>query len=54
MQQRVCEEQIDLAWQLQVPVAVHIRDAHQDMLDIMKRHKGHLSGGIIHCFSGSW
>lgn len=54
VQQRVCEEQMELAWQLQVPAAYHIRDAHQDMLDIMKRHKGHLSGGIIHCFSGSW
>ena len=29
-------------------------DAHQDMLDIMKRHRKHLTGGIIHCFSGSW
>ena len=54
VQQRVCEEQMELAWELQVPVAYHIRDAHQDMLDIMKRHKNHLSGGIIHCFSGSW
>ena len=50
----VCEKQMELAWQLNVPVAYHVRDAHQDMLDLMKRHKGKLSGGIIHCFSGSW
>lgn len=53
-QQQVCEAQMDLAWQLQLPVAYHIRDAHQDMLDLMKRHKGRLTSGIIHCFSGSW
>ena len=43
----VCEKQMELAWQLNVPVAYHVRDAHQDMLDLMKRHKGKLSGGII-------
>ena len=31
----------------------HIRDAHGDMLEIMKSMKGKLTGGIIHCFSGS-
>ena len=53
-QREVCELQMELAWQLQVPVAYHIRDAHGDMLEIMKRHRAHLTGGIIHCFSGSW
>ena len=54
VQQQVCELQMELAYQLGMPVAYHVRDAHQDMLDLMKRHKGRLSGGIIHCFSGSW
>ncbi len=54
VQAQVCEAQMELAWELDVPVAYHIRDAHQDMLDIMKRHRNHLTGGIIHCFSGSW
>ncbi len=53
-QRTVCEEQMELAWTLGLPVAYHIRDAHQDMIDLMKRHKTHLTGGIIHCFSGSW
>ncbi len=53
-QRIVCEEQMELAWTLGLPVAYHIRDAHQDMIDLMKRHKTHLTGGIIHCFSGSW
>ncbi len=50
----VCEKQMQLAYQLDMPVAYHVRDAHQDMLDLMKKQKGKLSGGIIHCFSGSW
>ncbi len=54
VQMDVCEKQMQLAYRLDVPVAYHIRDAHQDMLDLMKRQKGKLSGGIIHCFSGSW
>lgn len=54
VQARVCEAQMELAWQLNLPVAFHIRDAHQDMLELMKRHRAHLTGGIIHCFSGSW
>jgi len=54
VQLAVCEQQLELAWQLNVPVAYHVRDAHQDMIDLMKRHKGKLTGGIIHCFSGSW
>lgn len=54
VQQQVCEEQMELAYQLGMPVAYHVRDAHQDMIDLMKRHKGRLTGGIIHCFSGSW
>lgn len=49
-QMTVCEAQMELAWELSLPVAYHIRDAHQNMLDIMKRHKKHLTGGIIHCF----
>lgn len=54
VQLEVCEQQMQLAYRLSVPVAYHIRDAHQDMLELMKRQKGKLSGGIIHCFSGSW
>lgn len=54
VQMDVCEKQMELAWQLNVPVAYHVRDAHQDMIDLLKRHKGKLTGGIIHCFSGSW
>lgn len=54
VQMQVCLKQMELAHQLNVPVAYHIRDAHQDMLDLMKANKKLLTSGIIHCFSGSW
>lgn len=53
-QRQVCELQMELAYRLDMPVVYHVRDAHQDMIDLMKKHREHLSGGIIHCFSGSW
>lgn len=53
-QKEVCLRQMELAYNLHLPVVYHVRDAHQDMLDLMKARKGRLSGGIIHCFSGSW
>ena len=53
IQREVCIRQMELAWELKAPVAYHIRDAHQEMLEIMKGMKARLTGGIIHCFSGS-
>ncbi len=53
IQREVCIRQMELAWELKAPVAYHIRDAHQEMLEIMKGMKTRLTGGIIHCFSGS-
>lgn len=53
VQREVCIRQMELAWELKAPVAYHIRDAHQEMLEIMKGMRAHLTGGIIHCFSGS-
>ncbi len=53
VQQAVCRRLMELAWELGAPAAFHIRDAHGDMLELMKSMKGRLTGGIIHCFSGS-
>ena len=53
VQKSVCIRQMELAYELGAPVVYHIRDAHGDMLEIMKSMKGKLTGGIIHCFSGS-
>lgn len=54
VQQRVFREQIRLARKLQMPIVIHNRDAHQDILTILKEEKASEVGGIMHCFSGSW
>ena len=54
VQRDVCAAQLELAYELQAPVAFHVRDAHGDMLDLLRAHKGRLTRGIVHCYSGSW
>jgi TatD DNase family protein len=51
-QKAVFIRQIELANQYQVPIIVHMRDASQDTLDILKKHRP-VKGGIMHCYSGS-
>lgn len=46
--------QLDLAWRLKKPVILHIRDAHEDALRILRWHPARKLGGVIHCFYGSW
>ena len=46
--------QLDLAWKLKKPVILHVRDAHEDALRILKWHPARKLGGVIHCFYGSW
>ncbi len=33
---------------------IHNRDAHQDIVDILREEKAAEIGGIMHCYSGSW
>ena len=45
--------QLDLARQLHLPVCIHDREAHGDLLAILKK-EGRENTGVIHCFSGSF
>ena len=47
-------EQIGLAKELELPIVVHDREAHQETLAILKSEKAEACGGIIHCFSGDY
>ncbi|WP_010279427.1 TatD family hydrolase [Paenibacillus senegalensis] len=53
-QQQVFREQIRLARKVGLPVIIHNRDAHQDIVQILKEEKAAEVGGIMHCYSGSW
>ncbi len=46
------EKQLALALDLDVPVIIHDRDAHDEILDILKKNKKGLYRGVFHCFSG--
>ncbi len=45
-------KQIALAKELNLPIIVHIRDANEDALNVLKSENAKEVGGIIHSFSG--
>lgn len=49
-QLKLFEEQLILAKELDLPVIVHSRDACEDTLNMLKKHR---PMGVVHCFSGS-
>lgn len=51
-QREIFEAQIKLAQELNLPLIVHCRDAHQEVIEILAK-AGNVKG-VIHCFSGSW
>jgi TatD DNase family protein len=46
------EAQLELAADLKRPVFLHERDAHDDSLRLLRRHRPRLVGGVAHCFTG--
>lgn len=46
----VFEMQIKLANELDLPIIVHDREAHEDTMKLLKKYK---PKGVVHCFSGS-
>jgi len=51
-QQKIFEAQINLAKELNLPLIVHCRDAHKEVIGILS--KAGNAKAVIHCFSGSW
>ncbi|ALS24780.1 MULTISPECIES: TatD family hydrolase [Paenibacillus] len=54
VQARVFREQIRLARKLGMPIVIHNRDAHHDVVQILREEKAAEVGGVMHCYSGSW
>lgn len=54
VQHRVFREQIRLARKLGMPIVIHNRDAHHDVVQLLREEKAEDVGGVMHCFSGSW
>ena len=51
VQKEVFRKHMELAKELNLPVVIHDRDAHEDTLKIMKEYPEVI--GTVHCFSGS-
>ena len=43
-------QQLELAAKHGLPVSIHDREAHGDMMDILRKYRPQ---GVVHCFSGS-
>jgi TatD DNase family protein len=52
IQREAFRRQIRLARQVNKPIIVHDRDAHDEVLQILIEEDGAQVGGVLHCFSG--
>ena len=50
VQKQWFEAQLEFAKEVDLPVIIHDREAHNDTLEILKKHK---PKGVLHCYSGS-
>ena len=50
IQKKLFASQLELANELSLPVTIHDREAHGDILDFIRKYR---PKGIVHCFSGS-
>ncbi|PDO11103.1 MAG: hydrolase TatD [Candidatus Reconcilbacillus cellulovorans] len=52
VQRRAFREQIRLARRVGKPIVIHNRDAHGDVVAILREERADEIGGVMHCFSG--
>jgi TatD DNase family protein len=47
------EEQVRWAVDTHLPLMIHCRKAQNELVAILKKYSGQLSGGVFHCFTGN-
>lgn len=52
VQAHVFREQIRLAREVKLPIIIHDRDAHEDVIEILRSEHAEEVGGVMHCFGG--
>ena len=45
---------INAARECELPLVIHTRDAREDTIDILRRHRAADVGGVMHCFTEDW
>ncbi len=51
-QREAFSRQVDLALELGLPLVIHDREAHAEVLGILREQNAGRVGGVVHCFSG--
>jgi TatD DNase family protein len=51
LQKEIFVRQVTMAEKLDLPLIIHCRMAHQDLIDIMQKHKS--IKAVVHCFTGN-
>ena len=52
-QEKCFAAQLEIAAETTKPVFLHERDAHLRFAEILKSYRDHLSGAVVHCFTGN-
>ncbi|WP_312753962.1 TatD family hydrolase [Rummeliibacillus suwonensis] len=52
IQEQCFEAQLDLAKKMDMPLFLHVRDAHARFVDMMKNHQDQIEKSVVHCFTG--
>ena len=47
------EEQVRWSVETRLPLMIHCRKAQNEMVQLLKKYKGDLPGGVFHCFTGN-
>ncbi len=47
-------DHIEVANELSKPLIIHTRDAREDTIELLKKHKSKDTVGVLHCFTESW
>jgi TatD DNase family protein len=53
VQREVFEAQLQIGVDTGLPMFLHLRDAHDDFLAILKSHRAALGDVVVHCFTGN-
>ncbi len=56
-QKNVFRQHYAIAEEFGLPLVMHVRDAHEEMIALLKeikKEKGSLIRGVVHCYTGNW
>ena len=52
-QRRAFQAQLEIAADVRLPVFLHQREAHDELLELLRPVRSRLCGGVAHCFTGT-